>query len=72
MRDKIIPIFNVSIALFVIMYTGYIYQMTQSISFVTIVILLAGLTPVLHMAWTYLKIKFDEFQDIRYIHYMKR
>ena len=52
MRDKIIPIFNVSIALFVIMYTGYIYQMTQSISLVTIVILLAGLAPVLHMAWT--------------------
>ena len=69
MRDKIIPIFNVSIAL---MYTGYIYQMTQSISLVTIVILLAGLAPVLHMAWTYLKIKFDEYQDIRYIHYMKR
>ena len=56
----------------VIMYTGYIYQMTQSISLVTIVILLAGLAPVLHMAWTYLKIKFDEYQDIRYIHYMKR
>ena len=72
MREKLIPILKVSISLFVIMYTGFIYQMTQSISLVTLVILLAGLAPVLRMAWTYLKIKFDEYQDIRYIHYMKR
>lgn len=72
MREKLIPILKVSISLFVIMYTGFIYQMTQSISMVTLVILLAGLAPVLHMAWTYLKIKIDDYEDVRYIRYMKR
>lgn len=72
MRKKLIPILKVSISLFVIMYTGFIYQMTQSISLVTLVILLAGLAPVLHMAWTYLKIKIDDYEDVRYIRYMKR
>ena len=72
MREKLIPILKVSISLFVIMYTGFIYQMTQSISLVTLVILLAGLAPVLHMAWTYLKIKIDDYEDVRYIRYMKR
>ena len=72
MREKLIPILKVSISLFVIMYTGCIYQMTQSISLVTLVILLAGLAPVLHMAWTYLKIKIDDYEDVRYIRYMKR
>ena len=71
-REKLIPILKVSISLFVIMYTGFIYQMTQSISLVTLVILLAGLAPVLHMAWTYLKIKIDDYEDVRYIRYMKR
>ena len=59
MREKIISILKVSISLFVIMYTVYIYRMTRSISLVTLVILLAGLAPVLHMAWTYLKIKIE-------------
>lgn len=72
MREKIISILKVSISLFVIMYTVYIYRMTQSISLVTLVILLAGLAPVLHMAWTYLKIKIDDYEDVRYIRYMKR
>ena len=72
MREKLIPILKVSISLFVIMYTGFIYQMTQSISLVTLVILLSGLAPVLHMAWTYLKIKIDDYEDVRYIRYMKR
>lgn len=72
MREKLIPILKVSISLFVIMYTGFIYQMTQSISLVTLVILLAGLAPVLRMAWTYLKIKIDDYEDVRYIRYMKR
>lgn len=72
MREKLIPILKVCISLFVIMYTGFIYQMTQSISLVTLVILLAGLAPVLHMAWTYLKIKIDDYEDVRYIRYMKR
>ena len=72
MREKLIPILKVSISLFVIMYTGFIYQMTQSISLVTLGILLAGLAPVLHMAWTYLKIKIDDYEDVRYIRYMKR
>lgn len=72
MREKLIPILKVSISLFVIMYTGFIYQMTQSISLVTLVILLAGLAPVLHITWTYLKIKIDDYEDVRYIRYMKR
>lgn len=72
MREKIISILKVSISLFVIMYTVYIYRMTQSISLVTLAILLAGLAPVLHMAWTYLKIKIDDYEDVRYIRYMKR
>lgn len=72
MREKIISILKVSISLFVIMYTFYIYRMTRSISLVTLVILLAGLAPVLHMAWTYLKIKIDDYEDVRYIRYMKR
>lgn len=72
MREKLIPILKVSISLFVIMYTGFIYQMTQSISLVTLVILLAGLAPVLHMAWTYLKIKIDDYEHVWYIRYMKR
>nr|WP_296008260.1 intracellular septation protein [uncultured Blautia sp.] len=72
MREKIISILKVSISLFVIMYTVYIYRMTRSISLVTLVILLAGLAPVLHMAWTYLKIKIDDYEDVRYIRYMKR
>ena len=72
MREKLIPILKVSIAFFVVLYTIFIYQVTQSISLVTLFILLAGLAPVLHMAWTYLQIKFDEYQDVRYMHYMKR
>nr|WP_297873042.1 intracellular septation protein [uncultured Blautia sp.] len=72
MREKIISILKVSISLFVIMYTFYIYRMTRSISLVTLVILLAGLAPVLHMAWTYLKIKIDDYEDVRYIRYLKR
>lgn len=72
MREKLIPILKVSISLFVIMYTVYIYRMTRSISLVTLVILLAGLAPVLHMAWTYLKIKIDDYEDVRYIRYMKK
>lgn len=72
MRKKIISILKVSISLFVIMYTFYIYRMTRSISLVTLVILLAGLAPVLHMAWTYLKIKIDDYEDVRYIRYLKR
>lgn len=72
MREKIISILKVSISLFVIMYTVYIYRMTRSISLVTLVILLAGLAPVLHMAWTYLKIKIDDYEDVRYIRYLKR
>ena len=72
MREKLIPILKVSIAFFVVLYTILIYQVTQSISLVTLFILLAGLAPVLHMAWTYLQIKFDEYQDVRYMHYMKR
>ena len=72
MREKVISILKVSISLFVIMYTVYIYRMTQSISLVTLFILLAGLSPVLHMAWTYLKIKIDDYEDVRYIRYMKR
>lgn len=72
MREEIISILKVSISLFVIMYTFYIYRMTRSISLVTLVILLAGLAPVLHMAWTYLKIKIDDYEDVRYIRYLKR
>lgn len=72
MREKNISILKVSISLFVIMYTVYIYRMTRSISLVTLVILLAGLAPVLHMAWTYLKIKIDDYEDVRYIRYLKR
>ena len=46
MKDKFIPILSVCTALFAILYAGYVYQVTQSISLVTIVLLIAGLAPV--------------------------
>lgn len=71
MRDKIIPILNVCTALFVILYAAYIFNLTRSISLVTIVFLIAGLTPVLHMAWNYLKIKAEAYEKRHFHRYMK-
>lgn len=71
MRDKIIPILNVCVALFVLLYAGYVYKITSSISLVTIVLLIAGLAPVLHMSWNYVRIKFDEYRKEHSHHYIK-
>lgn len=72
MRDKIVAILNVCTALFVILYAAYIYRVTSSISLVTAVILIAGLAPVLHMAWNYIRIKTDELEDRYYRNYLKK
>ena len=61
MKDKFIPILSVCTALFAIFYAGYVYQVTQSISLVTIVLLIAGLAPAIHTAWNYVKIKLEEY-----------
>ena len=41
MKDKFIPILSVCTALFAILYAGYVYQVTQDISLVTVVLLIA-------------------------------
>lgn len=62
MKDKFIPILSVCTALFTILYAGYVYQITQDISLVTIFLLIAGLAPVIHTAWNYVKIKLEEYE----------
>lgn len=69
MSEKLIQILNVCVAVFVLMYAAYVYTVTSSITLVTVVLLIAGLAPVLHMAWNYLKIKFNEYGKNH--HYMK-
>lgn len=69
MSEKIIRILNVCIAVFVLMYAAYVYAITSSITLVTVILLIAGLAPVLHMSWNYLKIKLEEFEKKH--HYMK-
>ena len=72
MRDKIIPILNICIMLFVLLYAAYIYSITASINLVTVVLLVAGLAPVLHMSWNYIKIKFDHYEERHNRRYVKR
>ena len=71
MMNKIISIINVCIALFVILYAAHIYAVTASISLVTVVLLIAGLAPVLHMSWNYIRIKIEEYRGRHYHRYMK-
>lgn len=72
MRDKIIPILNVCVALFVLLYSTYIYKITGNISLVTVVLLIAGLAPVLHMTWNYIKIKFEHHENLHHHYYSGR
>ena len=62
MMNKIISILNVCIALFVILYAAHVYTITADISLVTVVLLAAGLAPVLHMSWNYIRIKGEEYR----------
>lgn len=71
MMNKTISIINVCIALFVILYAAHIYTITASISLVTVVLLIAGLAPVLHMSWNYIRIKIEEYRKGHSHHYMK-
>ena len=71
MMNKIISIINVCIALFVILYAAHIYAVTASISLVTVVLLIAGLAPVLHTAWNYIRIKIEEYREEHSHRYMK-
>lgn len=71
MMNKIISIINVCIALFVILYAAHIYTITASISLVTVVLLIVGLAPVLHMSWNYIRIKIEEYRKGHSHHYMK-
>ena len=71
MMNKIISIINVCIALFVILYAAHIYTITASISLVTVVLLIAGLAPVLHMSWNYIRIKIEEYRKGHSHHYIK-
>lgn len=63
MTNKLISIINVCIAFFVVLYAAHIYTITADISLVTVVLLIAGLAPVLHMAWNYIRIKFEEYRS---------
>lgn len=69
MKDKFIPILSVCTALFAILYAGYVYQVTQSISLVTIVLLIAGLAPAIHTAWNYMRIKLEEYEVTHFKHH---
>ena len=71
MMNKLIQILNVCIALFVILYAAHIYAITADISLVTVVLLIAGLAPVLHTAWNYIQIKIEEYRKTHSQHYMK-
>lgn len=71
MTDKIISILNVCIACFVLLYAGYVYAVTSDISLVTIVLLIAGLAPVLRMSWNYVRIKIKERREERGHRYMR-
>lgn len=62
MSEKIIRILNLCVAVFVLLYAGYVYAVTSSITLVTAVLLIAGLTPVLRMSWNYLKIKLEHYE----------
>lgn len=62
MRNKLIPIVNFCLAFFVIMYAAHVYTVTRSITLVTIVLLIAGLAPVLHTSWNYIRIKYREYR----------
>lgn len=69
MKDKFIPILSVCTALFTILYAGYIYQITQNISLVTVFLLIAGLTPVMNVAWNYVKIKLEKYERTHFKHF---
>lgn len=71
MMNKLIPILNVCIAFFVILYAAHIYKITSDISLVSVVLLIAGLAPVLHTAWYYIRIKIKEYRKGRFHRYMK-
>ena len=71
MMNKLIQILNVCIALFVIFYAAHIYAITADISLVTVVLLIAGLAPVLHTAWNYIRIKIEEYREEHSHRYMK-
>ena len=71
MMNKIISILNVCIALFVILYAAHVYTITADISLVTVVLLVAGLAPVLHMSWNYIRIKGEEYRKTHSHRYMK-
>ncbi|HIZ66859.1 MAG TPA: intracellular septation protein [Candidatus Blautia pullicola] len=63
MRNKIIPFVNFCLAFFVILYAAHVYTVTQSITLVTVVLLIAGLAPVLHTSWNYIRIKYREYRQ---------
>ena len=49
--------------------TTYVYQVTQDISLVTVVLLIAGLAPAIHTAWNYVKIKMEEYENTHFKHH---
>ena len=63
MRNKIIPFVNFCLAFFFILYAAHVYTVTQSITLVTVVLLIAGLAPVLHTSWNYIRIKYREYRQ---------
>lgn len=69
MRDKLIPILNLCVSFFLILYAAFIYKTTYDITLVTIVLLAACLVPVLHVVWNYVKIKFEEYEEQHSHHY---
>lgn len=71
MKDKLIPILNLCVAFFVILYACFVYKSTYDISLVTIVLLVACLAPVLHLAWNYIRIRFGEYEEQHSHHYYR-
>ena len=69
MRDKLIPILNLCVSFFLILYAAFIYKTTYDITLVTIVLLATCLVPVLHVVWNYVKIKFEEYEEQHSHHY---
>lgn len=69
MKDKLIPILHLCVAFFVVLYAGFVYKSTYNISLVTLILLIACLAPALHLAWNYIRIKFDEYEEQHSRHY---
>ena len=71
MKDEINSYFKSLCSIFCSAYAGFVYKSTYDISLVTIVLLVACLAPVLHLAWNYIRIRFGEYEEQHFHHYYR-